>query len=132
MAVARSWRRPPCIGALYKTSSNENSDLHRPSFSVANFSAVQRSDAAVLAAKRELEVLNAEITDAQARVGTALAAQRVAALNVEYTTIRSPVDGYIGSRTARVGMLANIGALLLTVVPSQSRADDLVLRRIGT
>jgi membrane fusion protein (multidrug efflux system) len=42
----------------------------------------------------------------------------VAALNVEYTTIRSPVDGYIGNRTARVGMLANIGVSLLTVVPS--------------
>jgi membrane fusion protein (multidrug efflux system) len=80
--------------------------------------AVQSSGAAVLAAKRELDVLSAEITDAQARVGTALAAQRVAALNVEYTTIRSPVDGYIGNRTARVGMLANIGVSLLTVVPS--------------
>ncbi|MFM0166763.1 HlyD family secretion protein [Paraburkholderia sediminicola] len=80
--------------------------------------AVQSNDAAVLAAKRELDVLSAQIADAQARVGTALAAQRVAALNVEYTTIRSPVDGYIGNRTARVGMLANTGVSLLTVVPS--------------
>jgi membrane fusion protein, multidrug efflux system len=80
--------------------------------------AVQSSGAAVLAAQRELDVLGAQIADAQARVNTALAAQRVAQLNVEYTTIRSPVDGYIGNRTARVGMLANIGAPLLTVVPS--------------
>lgn len=80
--------------------------------------AVQGSDAAVLAAQRELQVLGAQIADAQARVNTALAAQRVAELNVEYTTIRSPVDGYIGNRTARVGMLANTGVPLLTVVPS--------------
>ena len=63
-------------------------------------------------------MLGAQIDDAKARVNTALAVQRVAQLNVEYTTIRSPVDGYIGNRTARVGMLANIGAPLLTVVPS--------------
>jgi len=81
--------------------------------------AVQSSNAAVIAAKRELSVLDAQIVDAQARVGTALAVQRAAELNVEYTTIRSPVDGYIGNRTGRVGMLANTGVPLLTVVPAQ-------------
>jgi len=80
---------------------------------------VQNSDAAVLAAKRELTVLDAQIADAQARVGTALAVRQAAELNVEYTTIRSPVDGYIGNRTGRVGMLANTGVPLLTVVPAQ-------------
>ncbi|MGR3906157.1 HlyD family secretion protein [Burkholderia sp. SR8] len=79
---------------------------------------VARSDAALLAAKRQLDVLGAQLADARARVNTALAAQRVAALNVEYTTIRSPVDGYVGNRTGRVGMLANVGVPLLTVVPA--------------
>jgi membrane fusion protein (multidrug efflux system) len=63
-------------------------------------------------------VLDAQIGDAVARVATARAEQRVAALNVEYTTIRSPIDGYVGNRTARVGMLANTGVSLLTVVPA--------------
>ncbi|WP_322012343.1 HlyD family secretion protein [Paraburkholderia sp. J12] len=79
---------------------------------------VASSGAAVQAAQRQLDVLAAQINDAQARVATAEANQRLAALNVEYTTIRSPVDGYIGNRTARVGMLANVGAPLLTVVPA--------------
>ncbi|WP_063551216.1 HlyD family secretion protein [Burkholderia territorii] len=79
--------------------------------------AIARSDAALLASKRQLDVLGAQLADARARVNTALAAQRVAALNVEYTTIRSPVDGYVGNRTGRVGMLANVGVPLLTVVP---------------
>ncbi|QTD93578.1 HlyD family secretion protein [Burkholderia anthina] len=80
--------------------------------------AVARSDAALLASKRQLDVLGAQLADARARVNTALAAQRVAALNVEYTTIRSPVDGYVGNRTGRVGMLANVGVPLLTIVPA--------------
>ncbi|WP_206996488.1 HlyD family secretion protein [Trinickia mobilis] len=80
--------------------------------------AVDGSQAALIAAQRQLEVLDAQINDGEARVATAQAAERVAELNVEYTTIRSPVDGYVGNRTARVGLLANTGASLLTVVPS--------------
>jgi len=79
---------------------------------------VQQSAAAVLAAQREQQVLASQVADADARVATAEANRRLAALNVEYTTIRAPVDGYIGNRTARVGMLANVGVPLLTVVPS--------------
>jgi membrane fusion protein (multidrug efflux system) len=80
--------------------------------------AVDRSSAALIAAQRQIAVLDAQIGDAEARIATAQAAQRVAALNVEYTTIRSPIDGYVGNRTARVGLLANTGVSLLTVVPS--------------
>ncbi|GAB7521484.1 HlyD family secretion protein [Paraburkholderia sp. 2C] len=81
--------------------------------------AVDSSHASLVAAQRQLTVLDAQIADAQARVATAQAAQRVAELNVGYTTIRSPVDGYIGNRSARVGMLANVGGPLLTVVPAR-------------
>jgi membrane fusion protein (multidrug efflux system) len=80
--------------------------------------AVDRSNAGLVAAQRQIAVLDAQIGDAAARVATAQAAERVAALNVEYTTIRAPIDGYIGNRTARVGLLANVGVSLLTVVPS--------------
>ncbi|WP_233886452.1 HlyD family secretion protein [Paraburkholderia flagellata] len=79
---------------------------------------VAQSGAAVLAAQRQLDVLAAQINDAQAHVTTAEANQRLAQLNVEYTTLTAPVDGYIGNRTARVGTLANVGAPLLTVVPA--------------
>ncbi|TCK39184.1 membrane fusion protein (multidrug efflux system) [Paraburkholderia sp. BL8N3] len=99
---------------------------------------VDRSDAALVAAKRELSVIDAQIADAKARVATAEAARRVAQLNVEYTTIRSPVDGYVGNRTARVGMLANTGAPLLTIVPATGlwvdanfKEDQLKKMRVG-
>jgi len=100
--------------------------------------AVDRSNAAFVAAQRQLVVLDAQIGDALARVATAEAAQRVAALNVEYTTIRSPIDGYVGNRTARVGLLANTGVSLLTVVPSSGlwidanfKEDQLKKMRVG-
>ncbi|MEX3954637.1 HlyD family secretion protein [Trinickia sp. EG282A] len=80
--------------------------------------AVASGAAALVAAQREMQVLDAQIAAARSRVETSEAARRVAALNVEYTTIRSPVDGYIGNRTARVGMLAGAGTALLTVVPA--------------
>ena len=81
--------------------------------------AVDQGRAAVLAAQRELEVLQAQAVDAQAHVAEAEAQQRAAQLNVEYTTIRSPIDGYIGNRSAQVGLLAATGSALLTVVPAQ-------------
>jgi membrane fusion protein, multidrug efflux system len=79
---------------------------------------VDRSGASLQAAKRQLAVIEAQIADADARVATAEAARRVAQLNVEYTTIRSPVDGYVGNRTARIGTLASVGTSLLTIVPA--------------
>jgi len=100
--------------------------------------AVDRSGAALLAAQREISVLDAQIGAAEARVATAQAAQRVAELNVEYTTIRSPVDGYIGNRTAQLGLLASTGVSLLTVVPSSGlwvdanfKEDQLKKMRVG-
>ncbi len=100
--------------------------------------AVDRSNAAFVAAQRQLVVLDAQIGDAEARIATAQAAQRIAALNVEYTTIRSPIDGYVGNRTARVGLLANTGVSLLTVVPSSGlwidanfKEDQLKKMRVG-
>ncbi|PRY05980.1 HlyD family secretion protein [Paraburkholderia sp. BL25I1N1] len=98
--------------------SNQIVERANADFSKAQ-AAVQKSDAAVIAATRELDVLAAQVNDARARVDTALAAQRVAQLNVEYTVIRAPVDGYIGNRTARVGALANIGVPIVSVVPEQ-------------
>ena len=100
--------------------------------------AVDHGNASLLAAKRELTVLQAQTADAQAQVSRAQANQRFAALNVEYTTLRSPIDGYIGNRTARVGLLAGTGVSLLTVVPSQGlwvdanfKEDQLKKMRVG-
>jgi membrane fusion protein (multidrug efflux system) len=105
--------------ALVKDEAVSNQVVERADADLVKaHAAVDRSDAGLVAAQREIAVLDAQIGAAQARVATAQAAQRVAELNVEYTTIRSPVDGYVGNRTARVGLLASVGTSLLTVVPS--------------
>jgi membrane fusion protein (multidrug efflux system) len=100
--------------------------------------ALDRSNAGLAAAQRETTVLDAQIRDAESRVATAEAAARIAALNVEYTTIRSPIDGYVGNRTARVGMLANTGSALLAIVPAAGlwvdanfKEDQLKRMRVG-
>ncbi|WP_186308458.1 HlyD family secretion protein [Paraburkholderia sp. BCC1885] len=124
---------------LVKDEAVSNQVVERADADLAKAHAsVDRSGAALLAAQREISVLDAQIGAAEARVATAQAAQRVAELNVEYTTIRSPVDGYVGNRTAQVGLLANTGVSLLTVVPSSGlwvdanfKEDQLKKMRVG-
>lgn len=100
--------------------------------------AVDHDNASLLAAQRQLMVLEAQTADAQAQVARAQAEQRAASLNLEYTTIRSPIDGYVGNRSAQVGLLAAAGTALLTVVPSQGlwvdanfKEDQLKKMRVG-
>jgi membrane fusion protein (multidrug efflux system) len=56
---------------------------------------------------------------ANARLRQAQAELRTAALNVAYTEIRSPIDGYIGDRSAQVGAYVTAGTQLLSIVPAQ-------------
>jgi membrane fusion protein (multidrug efflux system) len=124
---------------LVKDDAVSNQVVERADADLAKaHAAVDRSGAALTAAQRQLTVLDAQVNDAKARVATAQAAQRVAALNVEYTTIRSPIDGYVGNRTARVGVLANVGVSLLTVVPASGlwidanfKEDQLKKMKVG-
>ncbi len=105
--------------ALVKDDAVSNQLVERADADYSKAQAsVDKSGASLVAAKRQLSVIDAQIADAEARVATAEAARRVAQLNVDYTTIRSPVDGYVGNRTARVGVLANVGTSLLTIVPA--------------
>ncbi len=81
-------------------------------------SAVVSAEAALDAAKQQLAVLDAEIAEARAAVTQAKADLQTATLNLGYTEIRSPIDGYVGNRAAEVGAYVSGGAYLLTVVPA--------------
>ncbi|MFT3731623.1 MAG: HlyD family secretion protein [Hyphomicrobium sp.] len=81
-------------------------------------SALIASKAAYAAAKQQLTVLDANISQATAAVSAAEADVRIGELNLGYTEIRSPVDGYIGNRAAQVGNYVKTGSYLLTVVPA--------------
>jgi membrane fusion protein (multidrug efflux system) len=64
-------------------------------------------------------VLDAAVGEAQASLAQAEAELQTAQLNVGYTEIRSPIDGYVGDRSAQVGAYVTAGTHLLSVVPTQ-------------
>jgi membrane fusion protein, multidrug efflux system len=79
--------------------------------------AERKAQAALRAATRQLEVIDSEKRQIGAALEQAKAEHELAALNLGYTEIRSPIDGVIGNRSARVGAYATIGANLLSIVP---------------
>ena len=103
------------------------------SFSAASIQNLQKADAdhrkalasgrearaAVDGAVRQLDVIDTERDQARAALAKAVAERDLAALDVGYTEIHSPIDGTIGNRSARVGAFAAIGTPLLSVVPDR-------------
>ena len=71
------------------------------------------------AARQRLAVINTQIAAAEASLAEAQADRRVAQLDLGYTRIRAPVDGYVGNRAARVGVYLSAGAALLSVIPAR-------------
>ncbi|TGR65590.1 HlyD family secretion protein [bacterium M00.F.Ca.ET.194.01.1.1] len=76
-----------------------------------------RSQATVAAAIGQKKVLETQRGIEQARLERARAALTAAASALEDTTILAPIDGIIGSRTARVGQVVQPGNALMAVVP---------------
>lgn len=77
-----------------------------------------KSQATLLAAQRQLDVIATQKQQARAALIQARAEQDLAQLNVGYTELRAPIDGVIGNRRARVGAFAAAGTQLLAVVPA--------------
>ncbi|MBB4867903.1 membrane fusion protein (multidrug efflux system) [Pseudomonas nitritireducens] len=78
-----------------------------------------KAHASLLAARRQLDVIHSQRQQAQAALEQADAARDLARLDLSYTELRAPVDGYIGNRRARVGSYVAAGTQLLAVVPAQ-------------
>ncbi|MFV3371421.1 HlyD family secretion protein [Pseudomonas sp. NY15435] len=78
-----------------------------------------KARASLLAARRQLDVIQSQRQQAEAALEQAVAARDLARLDLSYTELRAPVDGYIGNRRARVGSYVAAGTQLLAVVPAQ-------------
>jgi len=78
----------------------------------------ERARAALEAANRQLDVIATQRQQAEAALSGARAEREAARLNLSYTELRAPVDGYVGNRSGRTGAYATIGTQLLSVVPS--------------
>jgi membrane fusion protein (multidrug efflux system) len=79
-----------------------------------------RDTASLENATRQLDVLKAELAQAQATIARDEALARQAALNLSYATIVSPIDGVVGNRTLRVGQYVQAGTQLMAVVPASA------------
>jgi len=76
------------------------------------------AEARVSASRQQLIVLGAALRQAQAALGQANAQLRTASLDLGYTAIRSPIDGYVGDRSAQIGAYVTAGTQLLSIVPA--------------
>jgi membrane fusion protein (multidrug efflux system) len=81
--------------------------------------AVQSAQAALDGARQQVDVLNAQIAEANAALAQAAADLQTAHLNLGYTEIRSPIDGFAGNRAAQEGAYVSVGTYLLTIVPAR-------------
>jgi membrane fusion protein (multidrug efflux system) len=101
-------------------------------------SAVRSAEAGLAAARQQLSVLDAEVAAARAGLAQAKASLETAHLNLGYTEIRAPVDGYVGNRAAQTGAYIGAGAYLLSVIPAHGlwvdanfKEDQLALMHPG-
>ena len=77
-----------------------------------------RDTANLVSAVKQVDLLKAEIVQANAALARAQALQHQAELNLGYTTIVAPIDGVVGNRTLRVGQFVQAGTQLMSVVPA--------------
>jgi membrane fusion protein, multidrug efflux system len=79
--------------------------------------AIQRDTASLVSALKQVDLLKAEIVQANAALARAEAVQSQAQLNLDYTSIVAPIDGVVGNRTLRTGQFVQAGTQLMSVVP---------------
>jgi membrane fusion protein (multidrug efflux system) len=80
--------------------------------------AIERDKANLASASKQVELLRAEIAQANAASSRANALQHQAELNLSYTTIVAPIDGVAGNRTLRAGQYVQAGTQLMSLVPA--------------
>jgi membrane fusion protein, multidrug efflux system len=100
--------------------------------------AVAAADASLAAARQKLAVLDTESGETRADLAQAEADLDTARLELSYTEIRSPVDGYVGDRGAQIGAYVTTGTNLLSIVPAHGlwvdanfKEDQLAHMRAG-
>lgn len=77
---------------------------------------VAEAKANLEAARRQISVLESQRPQFHAEIDTAAASLRLAEIDLENTVVRSPSNGWVGERQARVGQYVRPGTLLVAVV----------------
>jgi membrane fusion protein, multidrug efflux system len=79
-----------------------------------------RDNASLISSEKQLDLIRADIVQADAAVSHSQAVEHQAELNLGYTTIVAPIDGVVGNRTLRIGQYVTAGTQLMSVVPVDS------------
>jgi membrane fusion protein (multidrug efflux system) len=104
---------------LARTEAGTDQDAQRRNAELEQADARERAAAAIVTARtRQLSVTGARLAEARAQLKESRAALRAAQLNRGYTTLYSPIDGYIGNRSARPGTFVAAGTQLMSIVPA--------------
>jgi len=82
--------------------------------------AIARDTAALTNAVTQLDVLKAELAQAEAALAHSESVSRQAELNLSYTSITAPANAVVGNRTLRVGQYVQAGTQLMSLVPVDS------------
>jgi len=105
--------------SLAATSAGSRQDQQRTaSLETQAHATVLSAAAALQAARQRIPVLEAQVKKAEADVMQARAELQTAQLNLGYTEIRSPIDGFVGNRSAQIGAYVQQGGYLLSVIPA--------------
>jgi membrane fusion protein (multidrug efflux system) len=78
---------------------------------------LEHDTAAVQAAEKQVDVLQAELAKSNATLLHNQAVEQQAELNLGYTRIAAPIEGVVGNRTLRVGQYVQAGTQLMALVP---------------
>jgi membrane fusion protein (multidrug efflux system) len=84
-----------------------------------NRAGVAQAVANVAAAQGQLEVLQSQRPQLLADIDAALAALRLAEIELDNTLVRSPSEGRVGERQARLGQYVRPGSILVAIVPQE-------------
>ncbi len=89
---------------------------------------IKATEAKLAAAKQQKATAKSSITEASthrqntdAAIMRAQAALEMAKLNLSYTVITAPCDGYIGRRAIEVGQLVNAGQTITNIMPNSTK-----------
>lgn len=82
-------------------------------------SELANAQAAVTSAQRAIDVLKAEVAQAESAREAAKAAQQSAKLDLDATELRSRIKGRIGDKTVSIGQYVVAGTRLVSVMPVQ-------------
>jgi len=82
--------------------------------------AIARDTATLTNAVTQLDVLKAELTQAEAALAHSESVRRQAELNLSYTSITAPANAVVGNKTLRVGQYVQAGTQLMSLVPVDS------------